>query len=176
SKAPGHPEYHWTSGVEATTGPLGQGVATSVGMAIAEKWLAEHYNRPGFEIFDYNIYVVCSDGCMMEGVGSEAASLAGHLGLDNLCWIYDNNHITIEGSTRITFTEDIVARFLAYGWNVLRVGDANDLDRIEQALEIFQKTKGRPTFIVLDTHIGYEAPHKQDTAAANSAPPAADEI
>jgi len=176
SKAPGHPEYHWTSGVEATTGPLGQGVATSVGMAIAEKWLAEHYNRPGFEIFDYNIYVVCSDGCMMEGVGSEAASLAGHLGLDNLCWIYDNNHITIEGSTRITFTEDIVARFLAYGWNVLRVGDANDLDRIEQALEIFQKTKGRPTFIVLDTHIGYGAPHKQDTAAAHGEPLGDDEV
>ena len=131
SKAPGHPEYHWTSGVETTTGPLGQGVATSVGMAIAEKWLASRYNRPDFEIFDYNIYAVCGDGCLMEGVGSEAASLAGHLGLDNLCWVYDNNHITIEGSTRITFTEDVVARFLAYGWNVLRVGDANDLDRIE---------------------------------------------
>ena len=111
SKAPGHPEYHWVSGVEATTGPLGQGVATSVGMAIAEMWLANRYNRPGFEIFDYNIYAVCGDGCMMEGVASEAASLAGHLGLDNLCWIYDNNHITIEGNTRITFTEDIAARF-----------------------------------------------------------------
>ena len=111
SKAPGHPEYHWVSGVEATTGPLGQGVATSVGMAIAETWLANRYNRPNFEIFGYNIYAVCGDGCMMEGVGSEAASLAGHLGLDNLCWIYDNNHITIEGNTRITFTEDIAARF-----------------------------------------------------------------
>jgi transketolase len=176
SKAPGHPEYHWTSGVEATTGPLGQGVATSVGMAIAEKWLASRFNRPGFEIFDYNIYVVCSDGCLMEGVGSEAASLAGHLGLDNLCWVYDNNHITIEGSTRITFTEDVVTRFLAYGWNVLRVGDANDIGRIEDALGAFQKTKGRPTFIVLDTHIGYGAPHKQDTAAAHGEPLGDEEV
>ncbi len=176
SKAPGHPEYHWTSGVEATTGPLGQGVATSVGMAIAEKWLASHFNRPGFEIFDYNIYTVCSDGCLMEGVGSEAASLAGHLGLDNLCWVYDNNHITIEGSTRITFTEDVVTRFLAYGWNVLRVGDANDIERIEHALDIFRKTKGRPTFIVLDTHIGYGAPHKQDTASAHGEPLGDDEV
>jgi len=170
SKAPGHPEYHWTSGVETTTGPLGQGVATSVGMAIAEKWLASHFNRPDFEVFDYNVYVVCSDGCLMEGVGSEAASLAGHLGLDNLCWVYDNNHITIEGSTRITFTEDVVARFLAYGWNVLRVGDANDLESVERALNTFQKTKDRPTFIVLDTHIGYGAPHKQDTAEAHGEP------
>jgi transketolase len=176
SKAPGHPEYHWTSGVETTTGPLGQGVSTSVGMAIAEKWLASHFNRPDFEVFDYNIYVVCSDGCLMEGVGSEAASLAGHLGLDNLCWIYDNNHITIEGSTRITFTEDVVARFLAYGWNVLRVGDANDLDRIEQALDGFQKTKGRPTLIVLDTHIGYGAPHKHDTAEAHGEPLGDEEV
>jgi len=176
SKAPGHPEYHWTSGVEATTGPLGQGVATSVGMAIAEKWLASHFNRPDFEIFDYNVYVVCSDGCLMEGVGSEAASLAGHLGLDNLCWVYDNNHITIEGSTRITFTEDVVTRFLAYGWNVLRVGDANGLDRIEQALDAFQNTKGRPTLIVLDTHIGYGAPHKQDTAEAHGEPLGDEEV
>jgi transketolase len=176
SKAPGHPEYHWTSGVETTTGPLGQGVSTSVGMAIAEKWLAGHFNRPDFEVFDYNVYVVCSDGCLMEGVGSEAASLAGHLGLDNLCWIYDNNHITIEGSTRITFTEDVVARFLAYGWNVLRVGAANDLDRIEQALGAFQKTKGRPTLIVLDTHIGYGAPHKHDTAEAHGEPLGDEEV
>jgi transketolase len=163
SKAPGHPEYHWVSGVETTTGPLGQGVATSVGMAIAQKWLASRYNRPGFDIFDYNIYAVCGDGCMMEGIASEAASLAAHLGLDNLCWVFDNNHITIEGHTRITFTEDVAARFLAYGWNVLRVGDANDIDRIEHALEVFRKTKGRPTFIVLDSHIGYGSPHKQDT-------------
>jgi transketolase len=176
SKAPGHPEYHWVSGVETTSGPLGQGVATSVGMAIAEKWLADRYNRPGFEIFDYNIYAVCGDGCLMEGVASEAASLAGHLGLDNLCWIYDNNHITIEGNTRLAFTEDVAARFLAYGWNVLRVGDANDLDRIEQTLEVFRKTKGRPTFIVLDSHIGYGSPHKQDTAAAHGEPLGEEEV
>jgi len=176
SKAPGHPEYHWVSGVETTTGPLGQGVATSVGMAIAEKWLASRYNQPGFEIFDYNIYAVCGDGCLMEGVASEAASLAGHLGLDNLCWIYDNNHITIEGNTRLAFTEDVAARFLAYGWNVLRVGDANDIERIEQALDIFRKTKGRPTFIVLDSHIGYGSPNKQDTAAAHGEPLGDEEV
>src|SRR5438034_527898 len=176
SKAPGHPEYHWVSGVETTTGPLGQGVATSVGMGIAEKWLANRYNRPGFEIFNYNIYAVCGDGCLMEGISSEAASLAGHLGLDNLCWVYDNNHITIEGKTRITFTEDVEARFLAYGWNVLRVGNANDLERIEQALEIFRKTKERPTFIVLDSHIGYGSPHKQDTAAAHGEPLGEEEV
>lgn len=176
SKCPGHPEYHWVSGVETTTGPLGQGVATSVGMAIAEKWLAHHFNRPSFAIFDYNIYAVCGDGCLMEGVASEAASLAGHLGLDNLCWVYDNNHITIEGSTRLAFTEDVETRFLGYGWNVLRVGDANDLERIENALDIFRKTKGRPTFIVLDSHIGYGAPHKQDTAAAHGEPLGDEEI
>ena len=176
SKAPGHPEYHLVSGVETTTGPLGQGIATSVGMAIAEAWLANHYNRPGFEIFGYNIYAVCGDGCMMEGVGSEAASLAGHLALDNLCWIYDNNHITIEGNTRITFSEDVAARFLGYGWNVLRVGDANDMDRIEHALDVFRETKGRPTFIILDSHIGYGSPHKQDTAAAHGEPLGEDEV
>jgi transketolase len=176
SKAAGHPEYHWTSGVEATTGPLGQGIATSVGMAIAEKWLAAHFNKPGFEIFDYKIYAVCGDGCMMEGIGSEAASLAGHLGLDNLCWLYDNNHITIEGNTRITFTEDIAARFLGYGWNVLRIGDCNDTERIEKALETFRKTKGRPTFIILDSHIGYGSPHKQDTADAHGEPLGEEEV
>ena len=176
SKAPGHPEYHWVSGVETTTGPLGQGIATSVGMGIAEKWLANRYNRPDFEIFNYNVYAVCGDGCLMEGVGSEAASLAGHLGLDNLCWIYDNNHITIEGQTRITFTEDVETRFLAYGWNVLRVGDANDIERIEHALDIFHKTKDRPTFIVLDSHIGYGSPNRQDTAAAHGEPLGDDEI
>ena len=176
SKAPGHPEYHWVSGVETTTGPLGQGVATSVGMATAQKWLPSRYNRPGFDLFDYNVYAVCGDGCLMEGVSSEAASLAAHLGLDNLCWVYDNNHITIEGNTRITFTEDVAARFLAYGWNVLRVGDANDVDRIEHALEVFRKTKERPTFIVLDTHIGYGSPHKQDTAAAHGEPLGEEEI
>jgi len=176
SKAPGHPEYHWTSGVEATTGPLGQGVAMSVGMAIAEKWLADRYNRAGFDIFDYRIYAIGGDGCMMEGVGSEAASLAGHLQLDNLCWIYDNNHISIEGNTRITFTEDIAARFLGYGWNVLRVGDANDIDLIQHALTVFAETKGRPTFIILDSHIGYGAPHLQDTAAAHGEPLGEEEI
>src|SRR5881296_2560952 len=176
SKAPGHPEYHWVSGVETTTGPLGQGAATSVGMAIAQKWLADRYNKPGFAIFDYDIYVVCGDGCLMEGVTSEAASLAGHLALNNLCWVYDNNHITIEGQTSLAFTEDVATRFLAYGWNVLRVGDANDLERIEHALSVFRATKGRPTFIVLDTHIGYGSPNKQDTAAAHGEPLGDDEV
>src|SRR5512132_1123641 len=176
SQAPGHLEYHLVSGVEATTGPLGQGVAISVGMAIADAWLANRYNRPDFEIFGYNIYAVCGDGCMMEGVASEAASLAGHLGLDNRCWVYDNNHITIEENTSISFTEDIAARFLGYGWNVLRVGDANDIDRIEHALDIFQETKDRPTFIILDSHIGYGSPHKQDTAAAHGEPLGEEEV
>jgi len=176
SRAPGHAEYHWTSGVEATTGPLGQGVATSVGMAIGQKWLAAHFNKPGFDIFDYRIYAVCGDGCLMEGVASEAASLAAHLGLDNLCWVYDNNHITIEGNTRITFTEDVAARFLGYGWNVLRVGDANDTDRIQHAFDVFRQTEGRPTFIILDSHIGYGSPHKQDTADAHGEPLGEDEI
>jgi transketolase len=176
SKAPGHPEYHWVSGVETTTGPLGQGIATSVGMAIARRWLASRYNRPGFEIFDYNIYAICGDGCLMEGIGSEAASLAGHLGLDDLCWIYDNNHISIEGNTRITFTEDVAARFLGYHWNVLRVGDANDLERIEDALAVFRKTKDRPTLIILDSHIGYGSPNKIDTAAAHGEPLGEDEV
>ncbi|HEY1363666.1 MAG TPA: transketolase [Xanthobacteraceae bacterium] len=176
SKAPGHPEYHWVSGVETTTGPLGQGIATSVGMAIARKWLASRYNKPGFELFDYKIYVVCGDGCLMEGVGSEAASLAGHLALDDLCWIYDNNHITIDGKTRITFTEDVGARFRAYHWNVLRVGDANDLESIEEALAVFRKTKDRPTLIILDSHIGYGSPHRVDTSAAHGEPLGEDEV
>jgi transketolase len=176
SKAPGHPEYHWVSGVETTTGPLGQGIATSVGMAIARQWLASRYNKPGFDLFDYDIYAVCGDGCLMEGVGSEAASLAGHLELDDLCWIYDNNHITIEGKTSITFTEDVAARFLAYRWNVLRVGDANDLQRIEDALAVFRKTEGRPTLIILDSHIGYGSPHKVDTAAAHGEPLGEEEV
>src|SRR5579863_7084966 len=176
SKAPGHPEYHWVSGVEATTGPLGQGIADSVGMAIARKFLGARYNRPEFEVFDYNIYAICGDGDLMEGIGSEAASLAGHLALDDLCWIYDNNHITIEGKTRITFTEDVATRFLAYQWNVLRVGDANDLQRIEDALAVFRKTKDRPTLIILDSHIGYGAPHKVDTAAAHGEPLGEDEV
>lgn len=176
SKAPGHPEYRLVTGVEATTGPLGQGIADSVGMAIARKWLGARYNRPGFEIFDYNIYAVCGDGCLMEGIGSEAASIAGHLELDNLCWIYDNNHITIEGSTRITFTEDVATRFLGYGWNVLRVGNANDTDRIEYALEVFHNEKDRPTLIILDSHIGYGSPHKQDTADAHGEPLGKEEV
>ena len=176
SKAPGHPEYRWVSGVETTTGPLGQGVATAVGMAIAQKWLANRYNRPGFELFTYKVYAVCGDGCLMEGIASEAASLAGHLGLDNLCWVFDNNHITIEGNTNITFTEDVAARFVAYGWNVLRVGDANDVNRIEQALQIFRQTKGRPTLIVLDSHIGYGSPHKQDTPEAHGEPLGEEEV
>src|SRR5262245_47612008 len=145
-------------------------------MAIARRWLASRYNKPGFDLFDYNIYAVCGDGCLMEGVGSEAASLAGHLGLDDLCWIYDNNHITIEGNTRITFTEDVAARFLGYQWNVLRVGDANDIQRIEHALAVFRKTKGRPTLIILDSHIGYGSPHRVDTSAAHGEPLGEEEI
>jgi transketolase len=176
SKAPGHPEYHLVSGVEATTGPLGQGIANSVGMAIARKWLVSRYNKPGFDLFDYNIYAICGDGCLMEGVGSEAASLAGHLALDDLCWIYDNNHITIDGKTSITFTEDVAARFLAYHWNVLGVGDANDLESIEEALKVFRKTKDRPTLIILDSHIGYGSPHKVDTSAAHGEPLGEDEV
>lgn len=176
SKAPGHPEYRLVTGVEATTGPLGQGVGMSVGMAIAGKWLAQRYNKPDAHIFDYNIYVTCSDGDMMEGISSEAASLAGHLALDNLCWIYDNNHITIDGKTKIAFTEDIARRFLSYGWNVLHVGDANDIDLIENVLAVFRKTKDRPTFIILDSHIGYGAPGKQDTPAAHGEPLGEDEV
>jgi transketolase len=176
SKAPGHPEYHLVSGVEATTGPLGQGIATSVGMAIARKWLASRYNKPGFDLFDYNIYAICGDGCMMEGVSSEAASLAGHLALDDLCWIYDNNHITIDGKTKIAFTEDVAARFLAYRWNVLRIADANDLRSIEDALAVFRDTKDRPTLIILDSHIGYGSPHKVDTPAAHGEPLGEEEV
>src|SRR5882762_7158297 len=176
SRCAGHPEYRWTSGVETTTGPLGQGVATSVGMAIAEKWLAARYNRPDFELFGYRIYALCGDGCMMEGISSEAASVAGHLKLDNLCWIYDNNHITIEGKTDITFTEDVAGRFLAYGWNVARVGDANDLDRIENALRNAAGTAGRPSLIIVDSHIGYGSPHRQDTSAVHGEPLGEEEI
>jgi transketolase len=176
SKAPGHPEYRLVSGVETTTGPLGQGIATSVGMAMAQRWLSARYDRPGFSLFDGKVYAVAGDGCLMEGVGSEAASLAAHLQLDNLCWVHDDNHITIEGSTRLAFTEDVAARFLAYGWNVLRVDDANDLDRIEHAFRVFRETKGRPTLIVLESHIGYGSPHKQDTAAAHGEPLGEEEV
>jgi len=176
SKCPGHPEYRWTSGVETTTGPLGQGVATSVGMAIASKWLAERYNRPNFPMFDYDVYALAGDGCMMEGISSEAASLAGHLRLSNLCWIYDNNHITIEGNTSLTFSEDVAGRFLAYGWNVQRVSNANDLDLLREAFGHFKKTTDRPTLIIVDSHIGYGAPTKQDTSAAHGEPLGEEEI
>ena len=145
SKCPGHPEYHLTSGVETTTGPLGQGIATSVGMAIAADWLARHFNRPGFSLFDYDVFALCGDGCMMEGVGSEAASLAAHLRLGNLCWIYDSNHITIEGNTALAFTEDVAGRFLAYGWHVQRVSDANDRERIAEAIAIARRIDDRPS-------------------------------
>ena len=176
SKAPGHPEYHLVSGVEATTGPLGQGIADSVGMAIARKWLASRYNQPGLDLFDYNIYAVCGDGDLMEGVGSEAASLAGHLALNELCWIYDNNHVTLDGKTDVTFSEDVAARFRAYRWNVLRVHDANNLESIAEALALFRETKEQPTLIILDSHIGYGSPHKVDTSAAHGEPLGEDEV
>ncbi len=176
SKCPGHPEYRWTSGVETTTGPLGQGLATSVGMAIAQRWLASYFNQPEFDLFDYDIYALCGDGCMMEGISGEAASLAGHLNLDNLCWIYDNNHITIEGNTALTYSDDVATRFIGYGWNVTRVADANDLEMIERAFTIFKRTKHRPTLIIVDSHIAYGAPNKQDTSAAHGEPLGDDEI
>src|SRR5579884_174324 len=176
SKCPGHPEYRWTSGVETTTGPLGQGVATSVGMAIAGRWLAAHFNRPDFEMFNYDVYALGGDGCMMEGVSGEAASLAGHLKLSNLCWIYDNNRISIEGRTNLAFSEDVATRFLAYGWNVTRVGDVNDLEMLERAFQIFKTTRDRPTLIIVDSHIGYGAPHKQDTSEAHGEPLGEEEI
>jgi transketolase len=176
SRCPGHPEYRWTSGVETTTGPLGQGVATSVGMAIANKWLAARYNRPGFELFSADVYALCGDGCMMEGISNEAVSLAGHLQLDNLCWIYDNNHVTIEGHTNIAFRDDVASRFLSYGWNVQRVGDANDLDMLERAFRTFKKTSERPSLIIIDSHIGYGSPHKEDSPAAHGEPLGEEEI
>ena len=176
SKCPGHPEYRLTTGVETTTGPLGQGCATSVGMAIAERWLAQHFNRPNFAIFDHNIYTICGDGDMMEGVTSESASLAGHLMLGNLCWIYDSNRITIEGHTDLAFSDDVAARFLAYGWNVTRVGDANDTERIAQAIETFRRSRDVPTLIIVESHIGYGAPHKHDTSAAHGEPLGVEEI
>jgi len=176
SRCPGHPEYGWTSGVEATTGPLGQGVAMSVGMAIASRWLAATYNRPGYELFDYNVYALAGDGCMMEGVSSEAASLAAHLGLANLCWIYDDNRISIEGPTSLAFTEDVAARFIAYGWNVTRVSDANDLDMLSRAYRCFLATTDRPTLIIVESHIGYGAPHRQDTKEAHGEPLGPEEV
>ncbi len=176
SKCPGHPEYRWTSGVETTTGPLGQGAATSVGMAIAERWLASYFNRPGFELFDYDVYALCGDGCMMEGISGEAASLAGHLKLSKLCWIYDNNHITIEGNTALAYSDDVATRFIGYGWNVMRVGDANDLEMLERAFKTFKNTTDRPTLIIVDSHIAYGAPNKQDTSAAHGEPLGKEEI
>jgi transketolase len=175
SKAAGHPEYHLTSGVETTTGPLGQGVATSVGMAIAGMWEAARFNRPGFRMFDYDVYVICGDGDMMEGVSGEAASLAGHQRLSNLCWIYDNNHISIDGPTEITYSDDVAARFMGYGWNVTRVGDANDLDLLTRALEEFKQENQQPTLIVVDSHIGWGSP-KQDTAEAHGEPLGEEEV
>jgi transketolase len=175
SKCPGHPEYHWTSGVETTTGPLGQGYATSVGMAIARRWLAAHFNRPGFTLFDYNVYALGGDGCMMEGVAAEAASLAGHLGLAELCWIYDNNRITIEGETKLAFSDDVATRFIGYGWNVTRVGDANDLAMLGRAFHTFRTTTDRPTLIIVDSHIGYGS-RKQDTHGVHGSPLGEDEI
>jgi transketolase len=177
SRCPGHPEYRWTSGVETTTGPLGQGVSTSVGMAIGGNWLAARYNKPGFEdLFNFNVYALCGDGCMMEGISSEAASLAGHLQLSNLCWIYDNNHITIEGNTALAFTDDVATRFIGYGWNVTRVGDANDITMLARAFRTFQSTQDRPTLIIVDSHIGYGAPHKQDTSGAHGEPLGEEEV
>ncbi len=176
SRAPGHPEYRWTSGVETTTGPLGQGIATSVGMAIASAWQAARFNREGFELFDFDVYAICGDGCLMEGVSNEAASLAGHQQLDNLCWIYDNNHITIDGRTEITYGDDVADRFEGYGWNVSRVTDANDLKQIEEALNEFRNEKERPTMIILDSHIGFGAPHKVDTPEAHGEPLGEDEV
>jgi transketolase len=176
SRCPGHPEYRWTSGVETTSGPLGQGVATSVGMALAAKWMVAHFNRPGFEMFDYNVYALAGDGCLMEGVSQEAASLAGHLKLGNLRWIYDNNRITIEGHTDLAFSDDVATRFIGYGWNVTRVGDANDLTMLDRAFDAARKTTDRPTLIIVDSHIGYGAPHKQDTHAAHGEPLGEEEI
>ena len=176
SRCAGHPEYRWTSGVECTTGPLGQGVAMSVGMAMASKWLAARYNRPGFDLFDYDVYALCGDGCMMEGISNEAASLAGHLELSNLCWLYDSNRITIEGQTNIAFRDDVASRFLSYGWNVERVGDANDLDRLDRALNSFKKTTDRPTLIIVDSHIGYGSPHKAGTSSVHGEPLGEEEV
>jgi transketolase len=176
SRTPGHPESFITTGVETTTGPLGQGAGNSVGMAIAERWLAATYNRPGFEIFDYNIYTICGDGDLMEGVSSEAASLAGHLKLANLCWIYDNNRVTLDGPASWSFSEDVMTRFIGYGWNVTRVSDANDLGMLARAYRTFLDTNDRPTLIVVDSHIGYGSPHKQDSSEAHGEPLGEEEV
>ena len=176
SRTPGHPESHITSGIETTTGPLGQGVGNSLGMAIASKWLAANFNRPDFEIFNFNVYAMCSDGDLMEGIGGEAASLAGHLKLSNLCWMYDHNNITLDGPANWSFSEDVATRFIGYGWNVTRVTDANDLEMLARAFEVFKDTKDRPTLIIVDSHIGYGSPHKQDTNAAHGEPLGEEEV
>jgi len=176
SKTPGHPEYRHTAGVETTTGPLGQGIGNTVGMAIAANWLAANFNRPGFEIFNYNVYAFCSDGDLMEGVGSEAASLAGHLKLPNLCWTYDNNHVTLDGPADMSFSEDVGERFRGYGWNVLHVTDANDLNALAKAYNTFLQTNDRPTLIIVNSHIGYGSPHKQDTNEAHGEPLGEEEV
>ncbi len=176
SKCPGHPEYRWTSGVETTTGPLGQGVATSVGMALASKWLAARYNRDGFPLFDFDVYVFCGDGDFEEGVSNEAASLAGHQRLDNLCWVYDNNHISIDGRTEIAYEDDVAARFAGYGWNVTRVGDANDIELLTRGFQAFRNERERPTLIIVDSHIGWGSPHKVDTAEVHGEPLGEDEV
>jgi transketolase len=176
SRTPGHPESHLTSGVETTTGPLGQGVGNSLGIAIAGAWLAANFNRPGLEIFDYNVYSLCSDGDLMEGIGGEAASLAEHLKLSNLCWMYDHNSVTLDGPASWSFSEDVATRFVGYGWNVTRVVDANDLDMLGRAFEVFRKTTDRPTLIIVDSHIGYGSPHKQDTNAAHGEPLGEEEV
>ena len=170
SRTPGHPESHLTTGVETTTGPLGQGAGNSVGMAIAEKWLASTFNRPGFDLFDFRVYTLCGDGDIMEGVAGEAASLAGHLKLGNLCWIYDHNHVTLDGPASWSFDEDVMTRFVGYGWNVTRVADANDLSQLSRAYKYFQEHSNQPTLIVVDSHIGYGSPHKQDSYEAHGEP------
>lgn len=176
SRTPGHPESHITSGVETTTGPLGQGVGNSLGMAIAGEWLAANFNRPGYEIFDFNVYAMCSDGDLMEGIGGEAASLAGHLKLSNLCWMYDHNNVTLDGPAKWSFSEDVATRFMGYGWNVTRVTDANDLEMLARAFEVFKKTTDRPTLIIVDSHIGYGSPHKQDSNASHGEPLGEEEV
>jgi transketolase len=177
SKTPGHPEYGHTSGVEVTTGPLGQGVANAVGMAIAQKYLADRYNKESFSIFDYNIYAIAGDGCLQEGVSSEASSLAGHLGLDNLIIIYDDNHITIDGDTSLSFSEDVVKRYQAYGWNTVEIaGDGNDIDALSQAVQDAQQQTDAPTLIKFRSHIGFGSPNLQDSHAAHGSPLGEDEI
>ena len=170
SRTPGHPESHLTTGVETTTGPLGQGVGNSVGMAIAGKWLASNFNKPGFDLFNFRVWAVCGDGDIMEGVAGEAASLAGHLQLSNLCWIYDNNRVTLDGPASWSFGEDVMTRFVGYGWNVTRVSDANDLMMLSRGYHEVLKCSDRPTLFVVDSHIGYGSPHKQDSYEAHGEP------